>query len=272
VSQTVEQILGRHALILTCDSVRMRIAVAGSSGLIGAQLCRLARAAGHAVVPLSRTDGVDLLDADAVAFALRGVEVVVDVSRPTQMDLADARDFFTMVARNLGTAGKRCGVRRTVVLSIVGVDRGQDYDWYVATLAHEQATREHAPGPRVLRSTQFHEFPGQVLERALADSEQPGCVQIMDVPIQPVESTEVARALLDLATDPDAGDRQLAGPRVERLVDLVTNLVAHDGLDLEVLPGPAPVSMASGSMLPDADAITAGIDWHTWLERRGRSH
>src|SRR6187402_1540910 len=99
----------------------MRIAVAGSSGLIGAQLCRLARAAGHAVVPLSRTDGVDLLDPEAVADALERVEAVVDVSRPTQMGLGAARDFFTMVARNLGTAGMRWGVRRTVVLSIVGV-------------------------------------------------------------------------------------------------------------------------------------------------------
>ncbi|HEX6054398.1 MAG TPA: NAD-dependent epimerase/dehydratase family protein [Intrasporangium sp.] len=249
----------------------MRIAVAGSSGLIGAQLSHLARAAGHAVVPLSRTDGVDLLDAGALAAVMQGVEAVVDVSRPTQMDLGAARDFFTTVAKNLAAAGRRCGVRRSVVLSIVGVDRGQDYDWYVATLAHEEATREYAPGARVLRSTLFHEFPGQVLERALGDSEQSASVQIMDVPIQPVESIEVARALLDLATDPDAGDRQLAGPRVERLVDLVSDLVAHDGLDVEVLPGPASVSMAGGSMLPDADVITAGVDWHTWLQRRGRS-
>jgi uncharacterized protein YbjT (DUF2867 family) len=248
----------------------MRIAVAGSSGLIGAQLCRLARAAGHDVVPMSRTDGVDLLDADAVDDALEDVEAVVDVTRPTQMGLAAARDFFTTVARNLAAAGNRMGVRRTVVLSIVGVERGQDYDWYVATLAHEEATRAHAPGPRVLRSTQFHEFPGQVLERALTDSKESGSVQIMDVPIQPVESIEVARALLDLATDPEAGDRQLAGPRVERLVGLVTDLAAHDGLDVDVLPGPAPVSMAGGSMLPDPGVITAGVDWHTWLQRRGR--
>ena len=40
----------------------MRIAVAGSSGLIGSQVCRLAEEAGHEVVRLSRTDGVDLLD------------------------------------------------------------------------------------------------------------------------------------------------------------------------------------------------------------------
>lgn len=248
----------------------MRVAVAGSSGLIGSQVSRVARAAGHDVVGLSRADGVDLLDADAVADALAGVEVVVDVSRPSRMDLASAREFFTTVARNLATEGRCAGVRRTVVLSIVGVDRGQDYDWYVATLAHEQATRELAPGPRVLRSTQFHEFPGQVLERALAGRDPRGRVEIMDVPIQPVDSAEVARALVDLSIDPGSGDEQLAGPRAERLVGLVTDLVAHHGLDLEVLPGPAPASMAGGSMLPGSDVTTAGVDWHTWLRRGGR--
>src|SRR5699024_567205 len=142
------------------------------------------------------------------------------------------------------SAGHRSGVQRTVVLSIVGVDRGQDYDWYVATLAHEAATRELAPGARVLRTTQFHEFPGQVLRRAQAGSNHDGSVTIMDVATQPVDSAEVARALLDLATDPTADDRQLAGPRAERLVDLVRDLVAHEGLGIEVVPGPAPASMA----------------------------
>ena len=247
----------------------MRIAVAGSSGLIGEQVCRRAQTAGHDVVALSRTHGVDLLDVEAVADALAGVEAVVDVTRPTATDLECARAFFTTVAQNLAVVGRRAGVRRTVVLSIVGIDQGQDFDWYVATLAHERATVDHAPGACVLRTTQFHEFPGQVLDRAVAGREGEGSVEIMDVAIQPVDSAEVARALLDLATDRDAGNRQLAGPRPERLVDLVTDLAAHDGLDLEVRAGPAPASMAAGSMLPGADVTIAGVDWHTWLAARG---
>jgi uncharacterized protein YbjT (DUF2867 family) len=248
----------------------MKIAVAGSSGLIGSQVCRQAEAAGHEVVRMSRTEGVDLLDLEAVTKALTGVEAVIDVSRPGQMELSAARSFFEKVARNLGDAGRATGVQRTVVLSIVGIEDGQDYDWYVATLAHEQAIRDHAPGARVLRTTQFHEFPGQVLQRALAGRQRTGTVEIMDVPTQPVDSAEVARALLEMATDPDSDSRQLAGPQRERLVDLVRELVAHDGLDLTVLPGLAPASMAGGSMLPGPDVPTVGVDWHTWLrDRRG---
>ena len=244
----------------------MRIAVAGSSGLIGAQVCRLAEGAGHEVVRLSRTDGVDLLDPAQVEVALTGVDAVIDVARPSAMGLEAARDFFVQVARNLGEAAYRHGVRRSVVLSIVGVDEGQDYDWYVATLAHERATVEFAPGARVLRSTQFHEFPGQVLHRGLAEAaDVPTAVEIMDVPTQPVASVEVARALVEIASDPGALDRQVAGPRPERLVALVRDLVAHEGRDLEVRPGPAPASMAGGSMLPGSDAVLVGPDWHTWL-------
>ncbi|QGN34024.1 SDR family oxidoreductase [Microlunatus sp. Gsoil 973] len=248
----------------------MKIAVAGSSGLIGSQVCRRAESLGHDVVRLSRSDGVDLLDSEAVSGALVGVDAVIDVSRPDRMELAPARSFFTTVARNLGAASRDVGVRRSVVLSIVGVDRGQDYDWYVATLSHELETRAQAPGSRVLRTTQFHEFPEQVLQRALAGREPTGPVEIMDVPIQPVDSAEVARALVDLATDPDADDRELAGPRIERLVGLVRDLVEYRGRDLIVLPGPAPASMAGGSMLPGPDAQTAGVDWHTWLRDRHR--
>jgi len=248
----------------------MKIAVAGSSGLIGSQVRRQAEADGHQVVRMSRTDGIDLLDLEAVTKALTSVEAVIDVSRPGQMELSAARSFFEKVARNLGDAGRATGVQRTVVLSIVGIEDGQDYDWYVATLAHEQAIRDHAPGARVLRTTQFHEFPGQVLQRALVGRERTRTVEIMDVPTQPVGSAEVARALLEMATDPDSDSRQLAGPQRERLVDLVRELVAHDGLDLTVLPGLAPVSMAGGSMLPGPDVPTVGTDWHTWLrDRRG---
>ncbi len=246
----------------------MRIAVAGASGLIGEQLCRRGEAAGHEVVRMSRRHGVDLLDPEAVATAMAGVDAVVDVSRPDSADRASAPEFFTAVARNLGAAGWAAGVGRSVVLSIVGIDRSQDFDWYVATLAHEEATREHAPGAVALRATQFHEFPGQALARALDGREPAGVVEIMDVPTQPVESAEVARALLEAATEPEARDRQLAGPKVERLPDLVRDLAAHDGLDVIVRPGPAAASMAAGSMLPEPGVPVAGVDWHTWLRER----
>jgi uncharacterized protein YbjT (DUF2867 family) len=242
-------------------TAKRRIAVAGATGLIGSQV-RLATEAGLDVVPLSRAGGVDLTVPGSIGDRLEGVDAVIDVTRSSAMDQQAAVDFFTGVATNLGAAAREAGVRRTVVLSIVGIDRSQDFGWYVATLAHEQATRQHAPGPRVLRATQFHEFPGQVLER----SREGGRAVVMQMPIQPVDSHEVARLLVELATDDAEGDVELAGPRREDLVDLVRRLVRLRGDDVVVEAGPAPASMASGSVLPGLGALIRGVDWQTWAE------
>ena len=176
-----------------------------------------------------------------------------------------AGDFFPAAATNLGRAATAAGVRRTVVLSIVGADRSPDYDYYVAKVAHEDATREHAPGPVVLRATQFHEFAGQMLQWSTVD----GVAHIIDVASQPVDSAEVVRLLLDLATGAVEGDVDLAGPQVERLVDQVRTLVERSGADVRVEPAQAPASMAGGSMLPGPGALLRGPAWGDWLAQQG---
>jgi uncharacterized protein YbjT (DUF2867 family) len=239
-----------------------RVAIAGATGLIGSQLARLAERAGHTVVPLSRSTGVDLTVPGSVGGRLDGVDTLVDVTRSPSMDREKAVEFFTTVASNLADAAHAAGVRRTVVLSIVGVEESQDYDWYVATLAHERATRRLAPDPCVLRATQFHEFPEQVLHRSRTGDE----AAVMDIPIQPVASAEVARTLLDMSTDERSGDVDLAGPRPESLVDLVGRLVVLRGDPVVVVPEQAPASMARGSLLPGPDALIRGPDWQTWAQ------
>ena len=236
------------------------MAVAGATGLIGAQVVDLARAAGHAIVPLSRSSGVDLTDPAAIGDRLDGVDAVIDVTRPSTMDTEEAVAFFTAVATNLGEGATATGVRRTVVLSIVGIDQSQDYGWYIATLAHERATRTFAPGVRVLRATQFHEFPGQMLGWPRRDRR----AEIMDMPVQPVASIEVARQLVQMATDIGDHDCDIAGPKPERLVDLVRRLVTLTGDDVEVVPGEVARSMAHGSALPGPGALRRGVDWQTW--------
>ena len=239
-----------------------RLAVAGATGLIGSQVVQIATATGLDVVPLSRANGVDLTLPGSLGDRLADVDAVIDVTRSPAMEQGRAVEFFRRVAANLGSAAHAAGVRRTVVLSIVGVERSQDYGWYVATLAHERATRQHAPGPRVLRATQFHEFPGQVLAR----ERQGDRAVIMRMPTQPVASHEVARLLVEVLTHDHEGDVELAGPRREDLVDLVRKLVRLRGDDVLVEAGPAPASMAAGSVLPGPDALIRGVDWQTWAD------
>jgi uncharacterized protein YbjT (DUF2867 family) len=243
----------------------MRIAVAGATGLVGSQLTALARKEGHEVVEIARRTGFDLTDPDtgALEAALEGTEAVVEVTSFPAVDEAAATDFFTTVATNLGRAATAAGVRRTVVLSIVGIDESQDYPYYRAKLAQEHATREAAPGALVLRATQFHDFARQMLEWNTVD----GVARIMDVPTQPVDTAEIARVLLDQATGEIDRDVDLAGPKPERLVDLVRRYAAHIGSDVVVEPDEAVASISGGSMLPHSDdALIRGSDWQTWLE------
>jgi uncharacterized protein YbjT (DUF2867 family) len=113
----------------------------------------------------------------------------------------------------------------------------------------------------IVRATQFHEFPGQMLQWNL----QGDLTRIIDVPLQPVASAEIAELLVAAATGEVPGDVELAGPRAERLVDLVERLVAHRGLPITVAPVQAPASMAGGSLLPGPGALLRGPDWETWL-------
>ena len=244
----------------------MRIAVAGATGLIGSQLTRLACKEGHDVVEIARETGFDLLapEPGRLEAALAEVEAVVDVtSTRGVLDEQASTDFFTGVARNLGRAATVAGVARTVVLSIVGLERSTDFAYYRAKLAQERAVREAAPGPLILRATQFHEFARQSFEW----NRDGDVTRVIDVPTQPVDTAEIARLLLDLATGAVDHDVELAGPRPERLVDLVERYAAHLGSKVTVEAVEAPPSLAGGSMLPAGDdVLLRGIDWQTWLE------
>ncbi len=254
----------------TADSARTkRLAVAGATGLIGSQVVAHAVALGHEVVSLSRSMGVDLTDRDSLGDRLEGVDVVIDVTRPSSMALEEAISFFTTVAENLGRASAAAGVGRMIVLSIIGLEKNQDFDWYVATLAHERAAREHFANTQVLRSTQFHEFPEQVLGRGLRGDK----AEVMDVQTQPVASREVARLLVELAIGDQTEDVEIAGPQPEQLVNLVSELTRLRGDKIEVVPVPVSVAMASGSLLPGAEALLRGETWLAWARRHyGREH
>jgi uncharacterized protein YbjT (DUF2867 family) len=241
----------------------MKIAIAGSTGMIGKQVSAFAEAAGHEVVGIARETGYDLLDPVGLIEALDGVDVVIDVTQSPTLDEADATKFFETVASNLGSAAKQAGVRRTVLLSIVGADKSPDYGYYIAKVAQENATRAAAPGVVVLRATQFHEFAGQMLQW----NRDGDVTRIIDVPNQPVASAEIAKLLLELATADDAHDTELAGPQVEQLVEQVRRLVKRSGENVTVEAVPGPPSMAGGSMLPDASALIRGPKWADWLER-----
>jgi dTDP-4-dehydrorhamnose reductase len=253
----------------------VKIAVAGATGQVGVPLVDVARAAGHEVVPIARSTGIDLTRPPAdLAARLDGVEAVVDVTLTPEREVAAASRFFTAVARNLGGAARAAGVRRTVLLSIIGVDRvaasapepgGRDAH-YRAKHVHEQETLAHAPGPRIVRAAQFHD-----LARVLMEAARQGDVSyVADMPVQPVDVPEVVRVLLAVATGSlDAAVVEVAGPRVERFSDLAAAFAARDHGGLRVEPVPTGDVLAGGVLLPGPDAIIAGPSFGEWFGEGG---
>ncbi|MDN5759343.1 MAG: NAD(P)H-binding protein, partial [Tomitella sp.] len=107
----------------------MRIAIAGSTGIVGRKVVAAATGAGHEIVELARARGVDLTAPDGLAERLAGVEAVIDVTQGSSNDEDTATEFFTTVSRNLGDAAKAAGVQRTVVLSIIGIEQMPDFGY-----------------------------------------------------------------------------------------------------------------------------------------------
>jgi len=240
----------------------MRIAIAGSTGLVGRTLTQQAREAGHEVIELAREFGIDLTSPDGLAERLTGVDAVVDVTQSPSLDQQIATEFFTTVAGNLGDAATAAGVQRSVVLSIVGVDAMPDYGYYVAKYAQERSTIEHAPSAHVLRATQFLQFPAQML----GWNRQDDTVTLPAMPTQPVAVEEIARQLLALADGSETRALvELAGPKPEELADLVRQVAEHQGIEVTIRSQVESQPMADGACLPGPDAIIAGPDFATWL-------
>ena len=253
-----------------------KIAVAGATGRVGRHLVDVLQTRGHQVVRMSRSSGVDVVTGAGLADALAGVECVIDVASGPSPDQTLATQFFTAAARNLHAAGERAGVRRMVVVSIIGCDRFTA-GYSAAKVAHEQAMLSGPIPVRVLRAAQFHEFVAQ-----LVDWGRQG--EVSYVPMmrtQLVAARTVAEALADLATTPWADVPssvipEIAGPREERLVDVAQRLVARRGeaLRIEGVVDPADPDhdlYQSGALLPGGHATLAGPTFEEWLESTTRA-
>jgi uncharacterized protein YbjT (DUF2867 family) len=249
-----------------------KIAVAGATGRVGRHVVDLLGAAGHDVVPMSRATGVDLVTGEGLAEALAGVEIVVDAATGPSPEQEAATRFFTTAARNLQQAAERAGVRRIVVVSIIGIDRFAG-GYNAAKLAHEQAALAGPVPVRILRAAQFHEF----VQEMLAWGTQGEVAYVPRMRTQLVAARTVAEALVDvaLADGPDATPGtpypEVAGPREESLADVAALVAARRGepLKVEVVGDPDdPESRLyeTGGLLPGPHARLAGPTFEEWLD------
>ena len=252
-----------------------RIAVAGATGRVGRHVVDVLEGDGHEVVAISRSHGVDVITGDGLAAALDGAESVVDAATGPSPEQGAATEFFTTAARNLQEAGSRAGVRRIVVVSIIGTDKFTA-GYGAAKLAHERAALAGPVPARILRAAQFHEF----VEVLMAWGSQGEVCYLPPMRTQLVAARTVAEALAALAVAPQsaaAGEpvSEIAGPREEYLPDIAALLAARRGdvVKIEAVSNPADPDdalNANGGLLPGPHATLAGPTFEEWLDATGR--
>jgi uncharacterized protein YbjT (DUF2867 family) len=250
-----------------------KIAVAGATGRVGRHTVEVLEAAGHDVVRMSRSTGVDVVTGEGLSEALAGVDVVVDAASWPSSEQKPATEFFLAATRNLQEMGERAGVQRIVVVSIIGADRFTT--GYIASkLPHERAMQSGPVPVRILRAAQFHEFVPLFLEWG----RQGDVIYVPEMRTQLVSARTVAEALADLATGSTraaetaaATIAEIAGPREERLVDVAKLLAARRGESVRIEPvsdpdDPEQALYAAGALLPGPDAVLAGPTFAQWLD------
>jgi uncharacterized protein YbjT (DUF2867 family) len=246
-----------------------KIAVAGATGRVGRHVVELLAGAGHDIVAISRSNGIDVITADGLAEALTDVDCIVDAATGPSPDEKAATEFFTTSAGNLQKFGERAGVQRIVVVSIIGCDRFTA-GYNVAKVAQERAYLSGSIPARIVRAAQFHEFVGQFM-----DWGRRGDVSyVPKIRTQLVAARTVAEALVQQVNGsaPSADSIvEVAGPRTERLVEMAALLAARGGdpervEELSDSDDPDRELFETDGLLPGPDATLAGPTFAEWLD------
>ncbi|WP_410809258.1 SDR family oxidoreductase [Micromonospora sp. 067-2] len=244
----------------------MKIAVLGGTGLIGSQVVKILQTAGHEAVPLSLSNGVDLLTGQGLSEALRGAEVVVNLTNsPTFDDASPA--FFRTTMDNLLAAAQREGVGHAVVLSIVGADLVPDLDYYRAKVLQEDILKASSLPYSIVRATQFFEFIDSILSWT-ADGDT---VRLPSNPLQPIAAADVAQAVADVSVGaPLGGTRSVAGPDVFPLDELGRITLAAHGDHRTVVTDDSAGMFAAvpgDALIAKNGAVVAPTAYRAWLGR-----
>lgn len=218
--------------------MRERILVTGGTGVLGRLVVERLLDTRFEVRLMSRKPGpvdhrprgewtrADLRSGQGVDEALAGVDVVVHCA--TAFSRAGEADL----ARTLIKASTRAGCPHLVYISIVGVDR-VPLGYYQGKLAAERLI-EHSGSPyTILRSTQFHDL----LRAIFAGAAKAPVMLVPDLRFQPIDASEVANRLVELALGEPAGRvADIAGPQVREAPDLARAYLHAAGRRRPVLP------------------------------------
>lgn len=246
----------------------MKIVVIGGTGLIGSKVVGLLRGEGHDVLAASPNTGVNTITREGLAEALSGASVVVDVANSPSFEDKAVLEFFETAGRNLLAAEAAAGVGHHVALSVVGADRLPDSGYMRAKVAQEKLIQGSKAPYTIVRSTQFFEFVGAIMQSAADDT----TVRLSPALLQPIASDDVASALAAVATGkPANGIVELAGPERIPLDALARSYLEATGDARQVIADIRAryfgTELDDRSLTPGAAPLLGTLRFEDWLRR-----
>jgi uncharacterized protein YbjT (DUF2867 family) len=196
--------------------VRDRILVTGATGLLGQLVVKRLHDKADEVRIMSRkaqtSSGngrytrvtADLRSGHRVPDAVADINVIVHCAT------AYGRGSETQITDTVLKAAQQAGASHLVYISIVGVDC-VPLGYYQDKLAAERLIAQSGLPYTILRATQFHDL----LRTLFATAAKAPVMLVPDFCIQPIDASEVADRLADLAVGQPAGRApDVAGPQV----------------------------------------------------------
>jgi len=251
----------------------MRVLITGATGVLGRELARAARMAGHSVVGLSHRVSSpkyrgagwvigDVATGEGLDAAVKGADAIIHAATDrTRVQAVDIEG-----TRRLLAAARRAHIRHFVQVSLAGID-DIPLPYYRARRAVEHIVMGGALPYSIVRATLFHQTLDRYLRRLAA------IPFVMPLPdgfvVQSVDAREVAVWLVrSLDERPRGRLADFGGPDVMRVGEAAAMWMRVNQLDKRIvnLAVPGFVGTSFRARLNTAPFGARGkVSWREWL-------
>lgn len=246
----------------------MKILVIGGSGLIGTKVVTNLRQLGYEVLVGSPSTGINSITGEGLADAMKGTQVVIDLSNSPSFEDQAVLDFFETSGRNILAAEQAAGVKHHIALSVVGTERMLESGYFRAKMAQENLIKAAKVPYTIVRSTQFFEFLGGIAQYGTVGNE----IRLSPAHVQPISSDDIAAIVSDTAlAEPINGSFDAAGPEKVGLAELMKRYLTALG-DQRVVVTDAGAAyygaqLNDQSLTPTGEARVATTTFAAWLSK-----
>lgn len=246
----------------------MKILVIGGSGLIGTKVVANLRQLGYEVLVGSPSNGINTMTGEGLADAVKGAQVVIDLSNSPSFEDQAVLEFFETSGHNLLAAEQVAGVQHHIALSVVGTDRMLESAYFRAKMAQENLIKASPIPYTIVRSTQFFEFLSGIAQYGTVNNE----IRLSPAKVQPISSDDIAAFVTDAAlAQASNGSFDVAGPEKIDLADLMKRYLTAIG-DKRVVIADANAAyygaqLNDQSLTPIGDTRIAATSFAAWFDK-----